>query len=137
MGRPPTKPKRFKDGFYIEVRNKGAGIGMKIHFETLREMEAAAAMYGNGKEVIILGEHRKDRWLNEESSAKAPKTPKAQQEVKPVAKAPAESKALPASKKATVEKPAKAKPAAKKPAPKPAKKATKPVAKAKKPAGKK
>ena len=134
MGRPPTKPKRFKDGFYIEVRNKGAGIGMKIHFETLREMEAAAAMYGNGKEVIILGEHRKDRWLNEEPPAKAPKTPKAQQEVKPVSKAPAESKTLPAAKKAKVEK---AKPAAKKPAPKPAKKATKPVVKAKKPAGKK
>lgn len=125
MGRPPTKPKRFKDGFYIEVRNKGAGIGMKIHFETLREMEAAAAMYGNGKEVIILGEHRKDRWLNEEPEAKsAAKAAAREAKVKPEAKtttvvakkapAKAETKAKAASKPAN--KAAKAEPKAKKPA---------------------
>lgn len=127
MGRPPTKPKRFKDGFYIEVRNKGAGIGMKIHFETLREMEAAAAMYGNGKEVIILGEHRKDRWLNEEPEAKsAAKAAAREAKVKPEAKTAAV---------ATKEKPAKKAPA--KAESKPAKKAAKPEPKAKKPAKKK
>lgn len=125
MGRPPTKPKRFKDGFYIEVRNKGAGVGMKIHFETLREMEAAAAMYGNGKEVIILGEHRKDRWLNEAPENKpAARVPK----VKPEAKAaPVATKDKPA-KKAT------SKPESKKVV---NKKAAKPEAKAKKTAKKK
>ena len=24
MGRPPTKPKKLRDGYYIEVRNRGA-----------------------------------------------------------------------------------------------------------------
>lgn len=70
MGRPPTKPKRFKDGFYIEVRNKGANAGMKIHFDTENEMKGAAEMYTlNKKEVIILGEHKRDRWLNLEPEA--------------------------------------------------------------------
>lgn len=70
MGRPPTKPKRFKDGFYIEVRNKGANAGMKIHFDSDHEMKGAAEMYTmNKKEVIILGEHKRDRWLNLEPAA--------------------------------------------------------------------
>lgn len=70
MGRPPTKPKRFKDGFYIEVRNKGANAGMKIHFDSEHEMKEAAEMYTmNKKEVITLGEHKKDRWLNLEPEA--------------------------------------------------------------------
>lgn len=70
MGRPPTKPKRFKDGFYIEVRNKGANAGMKIHFDTEHEMKEAAEMYTlNKKEVITLGEHKRDRWLNLEPEA--------------------------------------------------------------------
>ena len=69
MGRPPTKPKRFKDGFYIEVRNKGANAGMKIHFDTEHEMKDAAIMYGTYKEVVILGEHKRDRWLNLEPAA--------------------------------------------------------------------
>ena len=64
MGRPPTKPKRFKDGFYIEVRNKGANMGMKIHFDSEIEMKEAAQMYGSSKEVVVLGEHKKDKWLS-------------------------------------------------------------------------
>jgi len=65
MGRPPTKPKRFKDGFYIEVRSKGQNQGMKIHFETEAEMNGSAEMYkGMGKEVFILGRHKKDVWLD-------------------------------------------------------------------------
>ena len=30
MGRPPTKPKKLRDGFYIEVRNRGANSGIKL-----------------------------------------------------------------------------------------------------------
>jgi len=31
MGRPPILPKKKKDGFYIEIRNKGAKSGTIIH----------------------------------------------------------------------------------------------------------
>ena len=30
MGRPPVLPKKKKDGFYIEIRNKGAKSGTII-----------------------------------------------------------------------------------------------------------
>lgn len=64
MGRPPSKPKRFKDGFYIEVRNKGADSGMKIWSETREEMMSMADMYRQNKDVVIMGEHKKDRWVD-------------------------------------------------------------------------
>ena len=62
MGRPPTRPKRMKDGFYIEVRNKGASMGMKIRSDTEQEMMQAAAMYSKNKEVVVPGEHKNDVW---------------------------------------------------------------------------
>ena len=30
MGRPPTRQKELKDGWYVEVRNKGSKTGIKI-----------------------------------------------------------------------------------------------------------
>jgi|ERR1043165_2386680 hypothetical protein len=145
MGRPPTKPKRFKDGFYIEVRNKGANAGMKIHFETAQEMQEAATMYGTSKEVVILGEHKKDRWLSElphsqENHKKAVKVvtelPKS---LKPLSESTAKTekarvekpKATTTADKPKTEKPKAVKPAAKEKAAKPA------AAKAQKPAAKK
>ena len=38
MGRPPTRPIKFRDGFYIEIRNKGKATGIKIHRETKDQM---------------------------------------------------------------------------------------------------
>ena len=70
MGRPPTRPKRLKDGFYIEVRNKGANSGMKIRSDTKDAMIQAASGYQKTKEVIILGEHKNDKWLNEQPAPK-------------------------------------------------------------------
>lgn len=64
MGRPPSKPKRFKDGFYIEVRNKGADSGMKIWSESREEMLRMADSYRQNKDVVIMGEHKKDRWVD-------------------------------------------------------------------------
>ncbi|MBL0310856.1 MAG: hypothetical protein IPP77_14660 [Bacteroidetes bacterium] len=64
MGRPPSKPKRFKDGYYIEVRTKGADSGMKIWSETREDMTLLAEMYRQNKDVIIMGEHKKDRWVD-------------------------------------------------------------------------
>jgi len=37
MGRPPTRPAKLKDGFYIEVHNKWSNSGIKIRRETKEE----------------------------------------------------------------------------------------------------
>lgn len=58
MGRPPTKPGKLRDGFYIEVRTKGSKSGIKLRSETLEEMKQAAIQYGKTKEVTILGEYK-------------------------------------------------------------------------------
>ena len=68
IGRPLTRPAKLMDGFYIEVRNKGSkSKGVRIRCESLEDMEDAAKEYGrNNKEVIILGEHKNEKWLNEQ-----------------------------------------------------------------------
>jgi hypothetical protein len=58
MGRPPTKPGKLRDGFYIEVRSRGSKTGIKLRSETLEEMKAAAIQYGKTKEVTVLGEYK-------------------------------------------------------------------------------
>ncbi len=61
MGRPPTRPIDFRDGFYIEIKNKGAQSGIKIRRDTKEEMMDAVKEYGKSKEVIILGEYKKGK----------------------------------------------------------------------------
>lgn len=64
-GRPPSRDKGFRDGFYFEVFNKGATTGIKIRKETREEMTKAAEDYRkDGKLVIELGEHRKGVWVD-------------------------------------------------------------------------
>ena len=57
-GRPRERAVLLKNGFYIEVCNKGVKKGMKIRSENLEEMQHAAKQYAQYKEVIILGEFR-------------------------------------------------------------------------------
>ena len=64
MGRPPTRPIDFRDGFYIEIRNKGAQTVIKIRRDTKEEMMDAAKEYGKSKDVIILGEYKKGKKVN-------------------------------------------------------------------------
>ena len=65
MGRPPTAPlKKLKDGFYLEIRNKGSMKGIKIRRETKESMERAIAYYERIKEVIVLGESKSGKWLD-------------------------------------------------------------------------
>ena len=61
MGRPPTRPIDFRDGFYIEIRKKGAQTGIKIRRDTKEEMMDAIKEYGKSKVVIILGEYKKGK----------------------------------------------------------------------------
>jgi len=64
MGRPPTKPKKLKDGFYIEVRNKRAASGVKVRRDTEEQMELAIKEYERTKEIIIIGEIKNGKPLN-------------------------------------------------------------------------
>ena len=55
MGRPSTKPKDLRDGYYIEVRNKNQKSGIKIRRDTMDQLVLAIDEYKENKEVIILG----------------------------------------------------------------------------------
>jgi hypothetical protein len=57
-GRLRVLPLQLKNGFYIEVCNKGVKRGMKIRSESKKAMENSADLYAGYKEVIILGEYR-------------------------------------------------------------------------------
>lgn len=55
MGRPSTKPKELRDGYYIEVRNKNQKSGIKIRRDTRNQLQMAIDEYKETKEVVILG----------------------------------------------------------------------------------
>ena len=55
MGRPSTKPKDLRDGFYIEVKNKNQKSGIKIRRDTKSQLLMAIDEYKENKEVVILG----------------------------------------------------------------------------------
>ncbi len=57
-GRPRERDVQLKNGFYIEVSNKGVKKGMKIRSESKEAMLDAASQYSSYKKVIILGEFR-------------------------------------------------------------------------------
>lgn len=63
MGRPPTRPIKFRDGFYIEIRNKGKATGIKIHRDTKAQMLRTIKEYELTKDVIILGESKNGKWV--------------------------------------------------------------------------
>ncbi len=65
MGRPPTRPVKLKDGYYIEVRNKGSRAGVKIRRDTEEELKQSIKKYEKTKEVIILGESKNGKWVND------------------------------------------------------------------------
>ena len=65
MGRPPTKPKKLKDGFYVEVRNIGSKSGIKIRRDDEVTLQHAVEEYERTKEVIILGELKNGKWQSE------------------------------------------------------------------------
>ncbi|HLG41200.1 MAG TPA: hypothetical protein VI461_16080 [Chitinophagaceae bacterium] len=57
-GRSRARQVILRNGFYIEVCNKGVKKGVKIRSENKKEMEDAATLYGSYKDVIILGEYK-------------------------------------------------------------------------------
>ncbi len=63
MGRPSTKPKDLKDGFYIEVRNKNSKAGVKIRRDNKEQMLSAIEQYKKVKEVIVFGEFKNGKLI--------------------------------------------------------------------------
>ncbi len=64
MGRPATIPTKLRDGYYIEVRNRNQGFGIKIHRETKDKLLIAIREYEKSKDVIVLG-HLKNGTMEE------------------------------------------------------------------------
>lgn len=64
MGRPPTKPARLRNGFYIEVKTQGSSA-ILIRRDTREQMLVAAEDYARTKNVTIKGEMRNDKWIAE------------------------------------------------------------------------
>jgi hypothetical protein len=58
MGRPSTKTRDLKDGFYIEVRNKDSKAGVKIRRDNKEQMLSAIEQHKKVKEVIVFGEFK-------------------------------------------------------------------------------
>ena len=78
MGRPPVLPKKKKDGFWLEIRKKGAKSGGTLLIrDTYEAMMQAARQYEITKDVIILGEHRNGKKV-EEASRKRKSTAEAE-----------------------------------------------------------
>lgn len=71
MGRPPILPKKKKDGWYIEIRNKGAKTGTILIRDSYEAMMQAAKQYEMTKDVILLGEHRNGKKVEDVKKKKA------------------------------------------------------------------
>ena len=63
MGRPATRPGKLKDGFYIEIINKGAKKGIKIFRDTERLMLLAIDEYRKTKDIVVLGESVNNKFI--------------------------------------------------------------------------
>ena len=71
MGRPATRPIQFKDGFYIEIRNKGSKSGgVVLRRDTEVQMLRTAKDYERSKDVTVLGESKNGKWLDKLAKAK-------------------------------------------------------------------
>ncbi len=70
MGRPATKPTELRDGFYIEVRNKGSKNGIRLRRDSKKAMEAAIKEYEKVKDVVVLGEYKNGKPVSEKKKKK-------------------------------------------------------------------
>lgn len=82
MGRPPILPKKKKDGWYIEVRNKGAKSGLILIRDSYEAMMQAARQYETTKDVIVLGEHKSGKRVEDTLKKEAAKRKKEKEKEK-------------------------------------------------------
>lgn len=65
MGRPPTKQIELRDGFYLEIRNKHSkATGVKIRRDSREQMLNAVEEYKKFKDVIVFGEFKNGKLIN-------------------------------------------------------------------------
>lgn len=76
MGRPSTKPKKLKDGFYLEVKNQGAKSGIKVRRDTFEDMMLAKKNFERTKEVKVLGEVIDDTFVDDKRKKRKSKKEK-------------------------------------------------------------
>ncbi|MEX2379798.1 MAG: hypothetical protein WD530_03585 [Vicingaceae bacterium] len=76
MGRPSTKPKKLKDGFYLEVKNQGAKSGIKVRRDTYEDMMLAKKNFERTKEVKVLGEVIDDTFVDDKRKKRKSKKEK-------------------------------------------------------------
>lgn len=69
-GRPSTKPARLKDGFYVEIKNKGASSKIMMRSDDRDGMMDIVRKYQAIKDVTVLGEHRNDKWVGETTATR-------------------------------------------------------------------
>lgn len=55
MARPATRSVNLKDGFYIELRRSGESKGMKVHRDSLEELDQAIKKYEPNYDVVVIG----------------------------------------------------------------------------------
>jgi len=56
IGRPATKEKKLRDGWFIKVCNRGESNGIKIWSRTEEDMNRAIKRYQRSKDIYVLGE---------------------------------------------------------------------------------
>jgi hypothetical protein len=67
MGRPATKQKALRNGFYIEIRNKNSNALVKIRRDNKHQILFAAKNYERNKKVILLGEIKNRKLINQQN----------------------------------------------------------------------
>ena len=65
MGRPATAPIKLKDGFYIEVFDRGSKSGVKLNCMGKNGMLQAIRNYEKAKDIVIWGELKDGKWVSE------------------------------------------------------------------------
>lgn len=71
IGRPATKEKKLKDGWYIRVCNKGMNTGIKIWSRTEEDMQRTIKRYERSKDITVLGESKNGKFVNESKKKKS------------------------------------------------------------------
>ena len=76
MARPSTRGVKLKNGFYIEVRNKGAHSGVKIRRDTLEAAKLAFDNYSKMHDVHYIGEIENGKVVGAKKEKRKKKAPK-------------------------------------------------------------
>ena len=68
-GRPTTRAKGLKNGFYLELRVKGSSKATRIMRETFDQIKLAETQFSN-KIVKYLGEVKDNYWMDGDNKGK-------------------------------------------------------------------